>query len=156
MTRKRGNSQGGFRLGAVLGFEVRVDPSWFILFFLILWTFSAVLFPAHAPGRTTAEYALMGLAGSLLFFVSLLAHELSHCVVARSRGVPVEGITLFVFGGIARAGGESESPRDEFLIAGVGPLTSALIALLLGGRRCSEHAAGGVRRSWSSSPRSAF
>jgi Zn-dependent protease/predicted transcriptional regulator len=120
------------RAGSVLGFEIRLDYSWFVIFFLILWTFTAALFPTHAPGRSTAEYALMGLAGSLLFFASLLAHELSHCVVARARGIPVEGITLFVFGGMARAGGESENPSDEFLIAGVGPLASLLIAILLG------------------------
>jgi Zn-dependent protease len=75
----------------------------------------------------------MGLTGSLLFFVSLLAHELSHSLVARSKGIEVEGITLFVFGGVARTRSEATSPGDEFLIAGVGPLASILIAILFYG-----------------------
>jgi len=72
----------------------------------------------------------MGLIGALLFFSSLLAHELSHSVVARHRGIPVEGITLFIFGGMARTRMESRTPGEEFLVAGVGPLSSMLIALL--------------------------
>lgn len=120
------------RAGSVLGFEVRLDYSWFIVFFLILWSFSVAVFPAQAPGRTPVAYLLMGLAATLLFFASLLAHELSHSLVARSRGIPMGGITLFVFGGMAHTRAESRSAGDEFVIAGVGPLTSLAIAALLG------------------------
>lgn len=119
----------GFRLGSVLGFEIRIDHSWFVIFFLILWSLSAGLFPADLPGRSGVVYLAMGAAGSLLFFASLLAHEISHSVVARRRGVEVEGITLFLFGGMARTRSESETPEDELLIAGVGPVVS----LVLGG-----------------------
>jgi Zn-dependent protease len=122
----------GFRLGRILGVEVRIDRSWFIIFFLILWTFTAGVFPAGYPGHGPVTYAAMGITGTLLFFASLLAHELAHSVVARRRGIPVEGITLFVFGGIAHARMEAERPGDEFVIAGVGPLSSLLIGALFG------------------------
>lgn len=120
----------GFRVGSVLGFEIRIDVSWFVVFFLILWSLRAGFFPASVPGLTGGAYLGMALAGTLLFFASLLAHELSHSVVARARGIPVEGITLFIFGGVARTRMEAESPGDELVIAGVGPLMSAALAVL--------------------------
>lgn len=124
---------GGFRLGSVLGFEIRIDYSWFVIFFLVLWSFSAGVFPAQFPDLSAATYFLMGAIGTLLFFASLLAHELSHSVVARQKNVPVEGITLFIFGGMARTRLESETPEDELAIAGVGPLASLVIAGLFEG-----------------------
>lgn len=127
------NQHGGFRLGSVLGFEIRIDYSWFVIFALVLWSFAAGVFPAEYPGLTTTTYFAMGAAGTVLFFVSLLAHELSHSVVARSKGIPVEGITLFIFGGVAWTRLESETPGDELVIAGVGPLASLVIAALFGG-----------------------
>lgn len=125
-------SMGGFRLGAVLGFEIRIDYSWFIIFFLILWTFTFGVFPATVPDHDFAVYLAMGIVGTLLFFASLLAHEISHSLVARSRDIPVEGITLFVFGGMAHTRMEAESPGDEFVIAGIGPLTSVVIGVAFG------------------------
>ncbi len=121
-----------FRLGSVLGIEIRIDVSWFVIFFLILWTFSQGVFPEEFPGLAPVAYLAMGLVGALLFFSSLLAHELSHSVVARHRGIPVEGITLFIFGGMARTRMESRSPGEELAIAGVGPLSSVIIGLLFG------------------------
>lgn len=123
---------GSFRLGTVFGFEIRIDYSWFIIFFLILWSFTSAVFPASFPGFSGTTYILMGAAGTLLFFASLLAHELSHSLVARAKGIPVEGITLFIFGGMARTKTESETPGDEFQIAGVGPLSSLLIGAMFG------------------------
>lgn len=120
----------GFRLGSVLGFEIRLDYSWFVIFFLILWTLSAGFFPSSVPGLSPATYLVMGTVGTLLFFASLIAHELSHSVVARRKGIPVEGITLFIFGGMARTRMEAENPADELLIAGVGPLMSLALAAL--------------------------
>jgi Zn-dependent protease/CBS domain-containing protein len=120
---------GGFRLGRILGFEVTVDFSWFIIFFLVLWSFSMGLFPARVPGYGPPVYLAAGLVTALLLFASLLAHELSHSVVARMKGIPVDGITLFIFGGVARTRMEASTPGDEFQIAGVGPLSSFLIAL---------------------------
>lgn len=122
----------GIRLGRIAGVEIRVDYSWFIIAFLILWTFTVGVFPASYPGRVPGAYLAMGAAATLLFFASILVHELSHSLVARRRGVPVEGITLFIFGGMARSRGEFEKPGDEFVIAGVGPLTSFLISGLFG------------------------
>lgn len=118
----------GFRLGSVLGFEIRIDYSWFVIFFLILWSLSAGFFPGAVPDRSGGIYLAMGVAGTLLFFASLLAHELSHSVVARTKGIEVEGITLFIFGGMARTKLDSEDPGDEMLIAGVGPLMSFVLA----------------------------
>lgn len=119
---------GDLRLGSIFGFEIRIDFSWFIIFFLILWSFSAGVFPTQVPGQPPAIYLVMGTVGTLLFFASLLAHELAHSLVARTRGIPVEGITLFIFGGMARMRLEAENPRDEFQIAAVGPLSSLAIA----------------------------
>lgn len=123
---------GGFRLGSIFGLEVRIDFSWFIIFFLILWTFIAGVYPATVPELSTTTHVAMGVVATLLFFASLLAHEISHSLVARAKDVPVEGITLFVFGGMAHTRMEAESPGDEFTIAGVGPLSSLVIAAAFG------------------------
>lgn len=118
----------GFRLGSIFGFEIRIDYSWFIIFFLILWTLGMGVFPAMYPGQPIATYLLMGAAGTIFFFLSIIAHELAHSLVARTKGIPVTGITLFVFGGMAHTRMEFEEPGDEFQIAAVGPLSSVLIA----------------------------
>lgn len=122
----------GFRLGSIFGFEIRVDLSWFLIFFLILWTFIGSVFPTNYPGLSQGTYIVMGVVTTLLFFASLLAHELSHSFVARAKGIPVEGITLFAFGGVSRTRMDAETPGDEFQIAGVGPLTSVLLSVLFG------------------------
>lgn len=123
----------GLRLGRVLGFEIRADYSWFILFILVLWSFSSMVFPRNAPGLDRAVYLVMGLSGSILLFASLLAHELAHSVVARRSGVPVEGITLFLLGGMAHTRTEARTPGDEFRIAAAGPVMSFAVAVLLAG-----------------------
>ncbi|NDJ22391.1 CBS domain-containing protein [Nostoc sp. B(2019)] len=122
----------GFRVGSIFGFEIRIDLSWLLIVFLVLWTLSVGLFPANYPGLSNATYFGMGLVATLLFFASLLAHELSHSFVARSKGIPVEGITLFIFGGVSRTRMEAENPGDEFQIAIIGPLTSVLLAAFFG------------------------
>jgi Zn-dependent protease/CBS domain-containing protein len=120
---------GGFRLGSVFGFEIRIDYSWFVIAFLILWSLSAGVFPMRLPDLAPATYLAMGVVGTVLFFASLVAHELSHSLVARTRGVEVAGITLFVFGGMAHTRGEADNPEDELAIAGVGPLASLVLAI---------------------------
>ncbi|HUP52460.1 MAG TPA: site-2 protease family protein [Longimicrobiales bacterium] len=120
----------GLRIGSVLGFEIRVDLSWFVIFFLVFWSLAEAVFPTEHPDLPRLTHLSMGLAGTLLFFASLLAHELSHAVVSRSKGIPVEGITLFIFGGMAWTSREPDTPRDELLIAGVGPVASLTIAAL--------------------------
>ena len=125
-----GEQVADFRLGTTLGFEIRIDYSWFFLFALILWSFAANVFPPMMPGLSQSAYLLMGGMAAILFFTSLLIHELSHAVVARAKGIHVEGITLFIFGGVARTSREASAPGDEFQIAGVGPLTSFALAAL--------------------------
>lgn len=120
--------QSGIRLGSVLGFEIRIDLSWFVIFFLVFWSLAVAVFPGQYPDLPGGAHFLMGAAGTLLFFASLLTHELSHSVVARGKGIPVAGITLFMFGGMAMATREPDAPNDEILIAGIGPVTSLVLA----------------------------
>jgi Zn-dependent protease len=140
---KRGGASpmSGFRLGSVLGFEIRIDLSWFVIFFLVFWSLAEAVFPAEYPDLPRLTHLGMGLAGTLLFFASLLAHELSHAVVSRFKGIPVEGITLFIFGGMAWTKREPDTPRDELMIAGVGPLTS------LRDRRALRHRRAPIRHT---------
>jgi Zn-dependent protease len=119
---------GGFNIGRWFGFPIRIDYSWFVLIALIVWVFSTVEFPRQLPGYDGEAYLLMGVAAALFFFLSLLLHELAHSVVARSRGVHVQGITLFIFGGVAQTTTEAERPVDEFLLTVVGPLASFTLA----------------------------
>ncbi len=119
---------GGIRLGSILGFEIRIDLSWFVIFFLVFWSLAVAVFPQQYPELSGRTHLLMGSAGTFLFFASLLAHELSHAVVSRAKGIPVAGITLFMFGGMAWATREPDRPNDEILIAGVGPAMSFALA----------------------------
>ncbi len=121
----------GFRIGRIFGFTIRVDFSWFVLFFLILWTFTIGVFPTSVPGLSHLTYLAMGSVTTVLFFASLVVHELSHSLVARSKGIPVDGITLFIFGGMAHTRAEAERAGDEFVIAAAGPLCSIAVALVL-------------------------
>ena len=115
---------GGFSVGRWFGFPIRIDYSWFVLIALIVWIFSTVEFPRQLPGYGEAAYLAMGIAAAGFFFLSLLLHELAHSVVARSRGIHVQGITLFIFGGVAQTTQEARRPVDEFLLTVVGPLAS--------------------------------
>ncbi len=120
--------QRGFLLGRILGIPIRVDPSWFFLFLLIVWSLSRGFFPGSVPGQPGWHYWAAGVLGALLFFVSLLLHELSHSVVARALRVPVLGITLFLFGGVSTMAAEPEDAWKEIKIAAAGPLMSFLLA----------------------------
>lgn len=119
---------GGFSLGRWFGFEIRIDWSWFFIFFLVLWTFSEQVFPGRVGGLGRTGYYTMGMVFALLLFLSVLLHELSHSVVARARGIEVEGITLFIFGGVAQTSMEAQKPSDEFLLTIAGPISSVLLA----------------------------
>ena len=114
----------------VAGIPVRVDPSWLLVFGLISWSLAAGYFPSVLPQVTTAAAWVQGVAAALLLFVSVFLHELSHALVALEHGVPVSGIRLHVFGGVSELEAEPPTPRAEFLIAIVGPLTSFVIAAL--------------------------
>jgi Zn-dependent protease len=119
-------------LGRILGVHVGLNWSMLIIFWLVVWSLADSLFPDAAPGASTAAYWAAAVLAALLFYASLLAHELAHSVVARRYGVVVEGITLWLFGGVSRLRGEAPSARAELLISAVGPLTSLAAGLVAG------------------------
>ncbi len=117
----------GLRIGRVFGIEISIDPSWLVIAFLFSWSFY-LQFALRFEDLDQGVLIVMAGATALVFFGSVLLHELSHSVMARRLGVEVEGITLFLFGGVSKMKMEASKPRDEFLIAVVGPLTSLLLA----------------------------
>jgi Zn-dependent protease/predicted transcriptional regulator len=117
-------------LGRFFGVEVRVDASWLFIALLFGWSFY-LQFEARLADLEPMANVLLSAGSVIVFFASVLAHELSHSVMARRLGIPVEDITLFLFGGVTRTRMEASRPRDEFLIAIVGPLTSIGFAGLL-------------------------
>jgi Zn-dependent protease/CBS domain-containing protein len=119
--------QGGFRIARIFGINIYMDPSWIFIFLLVTWNLSAVVFPSLHPDWSIRLNIGLGLLASLLFFGSVLAHELSHSLMAKARGLPVGRITLFIFGGAADIGREPPSPGSEFLIAIIGPITSIVL-----------------------------
>ncbi|HMA47503.1 MAG TPA: site-2 protease family protein [Frankiaceae bacterium] len=120
------------RLGRIAG--VRVGVNWTVLaiFALLVYGLGAGRFPDVYPDRPAWAYAVAALVAGVVFFASLLAHEIAHAVVAKRFGLEVEGITLWLLGGVARIRGASPSPGAELRIAGVGPLVSALLAIGFG------------------------
>ena len=114
----------------LFGFEVRLDLSWFILAILITWSLAKSFFPLYFKDLPESTYWWMGVAGTLGLFISIVLHELSHSLVARRYGIPMKGITLFIFGGVAEMDDEPPSPKAEFFMAIVGPLASIVIALV--------------------------
>ncbi|MFQ5878743.1 MAG: site-2 protease family protein, partial [Dehalococcoidia bacterium] len=117
-----------YRLGRIAGIEVGAHWSWFLVFFLLSWSLATTLFRDSFPEWTAAQRWLAGVITTGLFFASVLLHELSHSLVARRLGLPVSSITLFIFGGVSNLTREPDTPRDEFVIAIVGPGTSFLLA----------------------------
>ncbi len=115
-------------IGKILGIPLRIHYSWFLIVFLVIISLASGYFPSEYPYWEVSTYWIIGVITTLLFFVSVLLHELGHSVIALNQGVPVINITLFVFGGVAQIGREPESPGTEFKIAIAGPLTSLLLA----------------------------
>src|SRR3990172_2782897 len=129
--------QGTIRLGNIGGIKIYIHPTWFIIFFLI--TSSLVgEFASQFPGQSPIVHWATGLIASLLFFGSVLFHEMSHSLLARKMGYPVRGITLFVFGGVSEIAEEAHTPSAEFWVAVIGPFSSFfLAAIFLGFRQAS-------------------
>lgn len=116
------------RLGQIAGVTVGFNWSVLAIFALVTLGLAVGQFPMAYPGRTTAGYAVAGLIAGAVFLLSLLAHEIAHAIVARRNGVDVEGITLWMLGGVARLQGEPSTPAAELRIAGVGPAVSLALA----------------------------
>jgi Zn-dependent protease len=117
-----------WRIFRLFGIEIRIDSSWIFIFALITWALAGHYFPSRYPQWPRLQHWQVGLAASLLLFVSVLAHELAHSLVARSKGEEVRSITLFLFGGVAEIVEEPKTPAREFSIALVGPISSLIIA----------------------------
>jgi Zn-dependent protease/CBS domain-containing protein len=123
----------GISLGRVLGIPIVLDYSWFLIFALVAWTLASGYFPAEFSNWPAAEYWAVGIATAIVFFLSVLLHELGHSVVARHYGIAVSSIRLFVFGGVSQIATEPPSAKVEFLMALVGPLVSFVLAGLFAG-----------------------
>lgn len=121
------------KLFNLFGFEVRIDLSWLILGFLITWSLARGLFPFQYKGLSEATYWWMGVAGALGLFGSIVFHELCHSLVAKRFGLPMRGITLFIFGGVAEMDDEPPSAKAEFLMAVAGPASSIVLGTVLYG-----------------------
>lgn len=130
------------RLGHLWGVRVGVHWSVLVIFLLITSGLAASRFPLLYPDQSPVAYTVAGLVAGLVFFVSLLAHEMSHAVVARRNGVTVEGITLWMLGGVANLTGRARDPGAELRISGVGPLVSLLLAVAFFALQLGLEAAG--------------
>jgi len=120
--------KGAIEIFKVAGIQVAIDYSWLIIFALILWSLASGYFPAEYPGYSIGSYWLVGLVATILFFGSVLAHELCHAAMGNRLGEEVHRITLFIFGGVAELEHEPRSGIDELKIAAVGPLSSLVMA----------------------------
>lgn len=117
-------------LFTLLGIEVRANTSWVLLAVLVFWSLATGLFPAQLPGLSVPAYWALALLGTIGVFFSLLFHEFSHALVARRHGMQIDGITLFLFGGVAEITEEPASPRIEVRMAAAGPIASGVLFLV--------------------------
>ena len=121
-----------FSLGRIAGIRIGINASVLVIVLIIAGGLALGRFPLVLPGRGVVAYVVAGLASAVAFLASLLAHEMAHALVARRNGVEVEGITLWLLGGVARLRGGAPTAGAEFRIAGVGPLTSLVLGVLFG------------------------
>jgi Zn-dependent protease len=120
---------GSIQLARVYGIRIGVDYSWFFVLFLIIWSLSDSYYGDLFPGQDTKAF-LLAVVSALLFFLAILLHELGHAVVAIRNGIPVLGIDLWMFGGVAKLGRDTDSPGVEFRVAVAGPLVTLAIAVI--------------------------
>jgi Zn-dependent protease len=125
---RRSREDGSFALGRILGVQVRLHPSWFVIFILL------ITFLGGSPSGSTGMPGLLSwvvaVIVALLFFGSVVVHELAHALVARRRGMTVDTITLYIFGGAANLEQESPTPATEALVAAAGPIANIVLAVL--------------------------
>jgi Zn-dependent protease/CBS domain-containing protein len=118
------------QLGRIAGIRIGVNWSWMIVLVLIVWTLADGVFPSQNPGHSDGTYLAMAVAAAFVFFASLLLHELGHALQARRDGMEIDGITLWLFGGVAQFKGAFPSAGAEFRIAIAGPLVSLGLGVL--------------------------
>jgi Zn-dependent protease/CBS domain-containing protein len=118
---------GSIRIGTIRGIPLQISASWLIVFVLFLWTFAASYYPDRYAGWTSQAYFAAALITVVLFFASIVLHELGHATIAARSGIRTRSITLLPIGGIAEIEREAEKPGEEFAIAIAGPITSALL-----------------------------
>jgi Zn-dependent protease len=116
-------------LFSIRGIRIGINWSWLVVFALIVWTLATGIFPSENPGLSDGTYVAMAVIAAVLFFASLLGHELGHAFQARKEGMEIEGITLWLFGGVAKFKGEFPSAGGEFRIAIAGPAVSLVLGL---------------------------
>jgi Zn-dependent protease len=116
-----------WRIMRLFGIPLYLDASWLIILALVTWTLSNY-FAQELPNDRSSTHLIMGLVAALSFFICIILHEMGHALVARSSGMPVRGITLFMFGGVAELGGEPPSASKEFFMAIAGPIVSLVLA----------------------------
>ncbi|MBI2867716.1 MAG: site-2 protease family protein [Chloroflexi bacterium] len=138
---------GSFRIGRIIGIPISINYTWVFIFALLTWALANNIYPTEWSWGARIGTAV---ATSLLFFASVVAHELSHSVVAIRHGIPVRSITLFIFGGVAQITKEADRPRTEVLIALAGPLMSLALGGALWGisQGIADHNSPWYRLTW--------
>jgi len=126
---QRRTIHGDLTLGRFGGVEVRLNWSLLVVFALIVWSLADGVFPSQNPGLSHGVHIAMAIAAALLFVASILLHELAHAWQARRNGIEIDGITLWLFGGVAQIKGRFPSPGAEFRVAAAGPLVSLLLGV---------------------------
>ncbi len=124
---ERSVSTSKLKLFRLLGITFQIDLAWMLVFALMAFSLAAQ-FSKEYPNWSVAHYWIVGIVTCLLFFVSIIFHELAHCLVARAAGLPVQSITLFILGGVSHIGKEAQRPGIEFLVSAAGPLASIAIS----------------------------
>jgi Zn-dependent protease/CBS domain-containing protein len=125
--------KGSLRIARIAGIDIGIHYSWILIFIVITWSLAEGYFPVEFPGWGVLTYWLTAGLAAILLFVSVLLHELAHSLVAKSRGMPVKNITLFLLGGVSNLESEPEKPGIEFVVAIVGPLASVALAAIFWG-----------------------
>jgi Zn-dependent protease len=118
-----------FTLGRVAGIEIGINWTWLLVFALIVWSLATQVFPSQNSGLSDGTYLVMAVVASIVFFASILLHELGHAIQARREGMEIDGITLWLFGGVAKFKGMFPSAGAEFRIAIAGPIVSLLLGV---------------------------
>lgn len=120
----------GIRIAVLFGIKIQIDLSWVLILLLVIWNLSVAFSQLH-PEWGLLFSVTMGVIAALLFFISVLIHELAHSLVAKSQGIAVDSITLFLFGGVANIQEEPKSPLNEFVMAILGPVASVILGVVL-------------------------